>query len=84
MEERNVNTWEEFERELKDLREERGKSNEFLKSSLLYRGQENSCWLLSTTLDRNQERRNERRFLDCYLNAFSLFGSEESLMETWL
>jgi hypothetical protein len=29
MEERNVNTWEEFEKELKDLREERDKSNEF-------------------------------------------------------
>lgn len=56
MEERNVNTWEEFEKELKGLREERDKSKEFLKSSLLYRGQQNSCWLLSTTLDRNQER----------------------------
>jgi hypothetical protein len=47
MEERNVNTWEEFEKELKDLREERDKSNEFLKSPLLYRGQENSSWLLA-------------------------------------
>jgi hypothetical protein len=56
MEERNVNTWEEFERELKELRKERDKSNKFLKSSLLFRGQENSCWLLSTTLDRNRER----------------------------
>jgi hypothetical protein len=50
MEERNLNTWEEFEKELKDLQKERDKSNEFLKSPLLYRGRGNSCWLLSTQL----------------------------------
>lgn len=56
MEERNLNTWEEFEEVLKDVRKEHDQSDAQLKSSLLFRGQENSCWLLSTTLDRRRER----------------------------
>lgn len=56
MEERNVSTWEEFENELKKLRDEREQSKDYLKTPLLFRGQEDSCWLLTTTLDRNQER----------------------------
>ena len=56
MEERNLNTWEEFEEALRDIRKEHDQSDAQLKSSLLFRGQENSCWLLSTTLDRKRER----------------------------
>ncbi len=56
MEEKNVNTWEEFKVELADLRRERDQS---LKADdsypLLFRGQENSCWRLRTTLDRRRE-----------------------------
>ena len=56
MEERNVNTWEEFEAGLQDVRKEHEQSGKFSKSCLLFRGQENSCWLLKTTLDRRQGR----------------------------
>lgn len=57
MEERNLNTWEEFEKELRDIRAEYdGSVAKFSSSSsLLFRGQEKSCWLLSTTLDRKRE-----------------------------
>ena len=57
MEEKNVNTWEEFEIELANLRRDRGQATNADDSyPLLFRGQENSCWLLSTTLDRRRER----------------------------
>ena len=56
MEERNVNTWEEFESGFKNIRKERNKPDDSFNSSLLFRGQENSCWPLRTTLDRNRER----------------------------
>jgi hypothetical protein len=56
MQERNVNTWEEFEKQLQDLRRERDESRDSPNSSLLFRGQEDSCWLLKTTLDRKRER----------------------------
>lgn len=52
MEERNVDTWEDFEKQLQELRSKRDSLN----SPLLFRGQENSCWPLKTTLDRKQER----------------------------
>jgi len=55
MDERNVDTWEDFEKQLQDLRRERDASSESLNSPLLFRGQENSCWSLETTLDRKQE-----------------------------
>lgn len=49
--------WEEFERELKRLEEEHDqrKSSQHPPpySPLLFRGQENSCWQLETTLERN-------------------------------
>ena len=56
MEERNVNTWEEFVAELNHLRKEPDKTARFRDSSLLFRGQENSCWSHRTTLDRKQKR----------------------------
>lgn len=56
MEERNVNTWEDFEKQLQDLRGERDASSDSPESSFLFRGQEDSRWLLKTTLDRKRER----------------------------
>jgi len=57
MEERNLSSWEEFEKALKDIRDEHEQSDVQLKSSsLLFRGQENSSWSLTTTLDRKRER----------------------------
>lgn len=45
----HVNTWEEFEQRLKELRDAQEKSA----WPLLFRGQENSAWPLATTLERN-------------------------------
>jgi len=57
MEERNLSSWEEFEKALKDIRDEHEQSDVQLKSSsLLFRGEENSSWSLMTTLDRKRER----------------------------
>ena len=57
MEERKVNTWEQFIKELDDLKRERDNSEDCEpESSLLFRGQENSGWWLSTTLERRQQR----------------------------
>jgi FRG domain len=63
MEERKVNTWEDFERQVQDLRKERESSSDSPNSSLLFRGQEDSSWLLKTTLDRKRER---MLFIDYY------------------
>jgi hypothetical protein len=52
MEERNLDTWEEFEREVKEIRRARADS-EF---PLLFRGQANACWSLSPTLERKRDR----------------------------
>ena len=87
--ERNLNSWEEFEEQLRDIRKQ-------VKSQLFFRGQSNSTWPLSSTLDRepcgartlfkdyyHSERAKVLKRLDQHnLNAFSLFGSEESLMDT--
>lgn len=56
MEERNPNTWEEFEAGLDDVRQDYEGSDTSAKPSLLFRGQEDSCWLLQSTLDRHRER----------------------------
>ncbi len=63
MKERNVESWEEFKKELTDLRRELKTKLEWGTSALLFRGQENSCWLLKTTLDRKRE---QMRFADYY------------------
>jgi hypothetical protein len=52
MEQRIVNTWEEFKEQLDDLRQWHDGS---LLGSLLFRGQENAEWSLTTTLDRKRE-----------------------------
>jgi FRG domain len=55
MEKRDLNTWEEFEGALKDIRKvPDGLASR--ESSLLFRGQEDSRWSLRTTLDRRRER----------------------------
>ena len=54
MEQISVASWEDFDKRLEDLRQERA-SSQGAESGLLFRGQENSCWSLSTTLDRKRE-----------------------------
>lgn len=77
MEERNVDTWEEFKAELASLRREHGQSQKVERIyALLFRGQENSCWLLSTTLDRRRER---MLFRDYYRMISRVRSQVESL-----
>ena len=52
----DLRTWEEFEEQLKEIRKERAEHQKKLgprSSELLFRGQEYSCWPLSTTLERS-------------------------------
>jgi hypothetical protein len=77
MEERNVNSWEEFKKELDNLRRERDNSAVADNSSpLLFRGQEDSSWLLNTTLER---RRKRMLFRDYYRMIFKIRTQVESL-----
>jgi len=57
MEERKVTSWEEFVEGLEEIRKERASSANYRQDSpLLFRGQGNSCWQLSATLERKRER----------------------------
>ena len=57
MEEINVATWEEFLEGLNYVRNTRTSSTEYVQGApLLFRGQRNSDWLLSATLERARER----------------------------
>lgn len=80
MEERNLNTWEEFEKELSDIRAEYDRSDAKFSSSssLLFRGQEKSCWLLSTTLDRKRE---QMLFKDYYRTIGNIRPQIETLTD---
>jgi hypothetical protein len=59
--ERDVDTWEEFETELRNLRQQ---VNSPL--PLLFRGQSNSCWPLITTLERERREQQGMLFKDYY------------------
>lgn len=63
MEENNLNTWQEFECLLGNIRTAQESSAAERNSPLLFRGQENSSWPLTTTLDRLRKR---MRFTDYY------------------
>jgi hypothetical protein len=57
MEERNITCWEEFIEGVEEIRRKRAGSVDYVQDSpLLFRGQGNSCWQLSTTLERKRER----------------------------
>jgi hypothetical protein len=78
MEEIPVNSWEEFQKELGHLREKLRTSPDADPSyDLLFRGQENSCWPLTTTLDRRRER---MLFHDYYRMISKIRPQVESLM----
>jgi len=64
MEERNVTCWEKFIEGLEEIRDEHASSTEHDQDSpLLFRGQANSCWQLSTTLER---KRPQMLYIDYY------------------
>jgi hypothetical protein len=78
MDERNVDTWEDFEKQLQDLRREHDASSDSSNAPLLFRGQENSCWSLDTTLDRKQKR---MLFRDYYHVIYRILPQIETLTE---
>ena len=78
METKNVATWEEFLAGLENIREERRNSTSYVQNSpLLFRGQGNSCWRLSATLERVRER---MRYKDYYLIISKMRPQIESLV----
>ena len=80
IEEKNVNTWEEFKIELSNLRRERSQApNADSSYPLLFRGQEKSCWSLGTTLDRQRER---MLFRDYYRVISKIRPQIESLISS--
>lgn len=72
----NLDTWEKFEEKVKELRKERGPRS----SGLLFRGQGNSCWPLSTTLERAPVKR-EMSFHDYYESIYRAKPAIESYTE---
>ena len=72
----NLDTWEEFEEKVKELRKERGPRS----SGLLFRGQGNFCWSLKTTLERAPVER-EMSFQDYYESIYRAKPAIESYTE---
>lgn len=80
MEQVPVASWEEFEENVRTLREERQKRKESggpRPSDFLFRGQENACWDLCTTLERAGRERISYR--DYYHLIFGIHQGIESL-----
>jgi len=75
MEERNLNAWEDFDKVLTEIRTQRQNSPDHAHSSLLFRGQEDSCWQLQTTLDRKIQRA-------IFTEYYRVIGSVRPLIET--
>lgn len=76
MEERNVTCWEEFIEGLEEIRRERASSVNYVQDSpLLFRGQRNSCWQLSTTLERKREQM-------LYKDYYRIIGKIKPQIET--
>ena len=68
-----VETWEEFEEKLERLQKKQ--------SGLLFRGQENSCWPITTTLERPPDGRVSMPFGDYYLSIYQSKPAIESYTE---
>ena len=81
----DVKNWEEFLKELENLREERCQiesSTGRHPSELLFRGHENSCWPLTTTLERPPYEREGMPFADYYRLISRVRPQIESFTET--
>lgn len=79
MEERKLETWAQFDETVRDIRTDHEHSDTQDKSSLLFRGQENACWSLRTTLDRWKEL---MLFIDYYRIIDKIHPQIESLTST--
>ena len=75
----DLQTWEEFEEKLKELQEKPLDERRPEPLSFLYRGQENSCWTITTTLERDG--RENMPFGDYYLSVYRAKTEIESYTE---
>ena len=74
-------TWEEFEEKLKELQEKAPDEHRPDSLPFLYRGQENSCWTINTTLERPLDGRVSIPFGDYYLSIYRAKPEIESYTE---
>src|ERR1700728_1324218 len=77
---KTVNSWQEFERELRSIRKRLRQAKPGTMPRLLFRGQESSRWPLSTTLERRG--RDEMSFSDYYRLIWAARPQVESLVGT--
>ena len=66
----DLRTWEELEEKLKELQEKVPDERRPEPLPFLYRGQENSCWTITTTLERPLDGRESMPFGDYYLSIY--------------
>ena len=74
-------TWEEFEEKLKELQEKVPDERRTDHVPFLYRGQEDSCWPVTTTLERSPDGLVSMPFLNYYLSIYRAKSEIESHTE---
>ena len=74
----DLRTWEEFEEKLKELQEKVPAERRPDHVPFLYRGQEDSCWPVTTTLERSLDGLVSMPFGDYYLSIYRAKHAIES------
>ena len=77
----DLRTWEELEEKLKELQEKVPDERRPEPLPFLYRGQENSCWTITTTLERPLDGRESMPSGDYYLSIYRAKPEIESYTE---
>ena len=77
----DLQTWEEFEEKLKELQKKAPPALRPEPFPFLYRGQENSCWTITTTLERLLDGRESMSFGDYYESIYRAKSEIESYTE---
>ena len=77
----DLRTWEEFEEKLKELQEKVPDERRPDHVPFLYRGQENSCWPITATLERLPSPDGLVRTRDYYLSIYEAKPAIESYTE---
>ena len=77
----DLQTWEEFEEKSKELQEKAPDERRPEPLPFLYRGQKNSCWTITTTLERPPDGRESMPFGDYYESIYRAKSEIESYTE---
>ena len=77
----DLRNWEEFEEKLKELQEKAPDERRPDHVPFLYRGQEDSCWPVTTTLERSPDGLVSMPFLNYYLSIYRAKHAIESYTE---